>query len=70
MTMSDPYHTQLQARIEALASEHRDLERLIGQLVETPVPDTLRLRRLKKRKLLVKDQLTALQRELAPDVRA
>jgi hypothetical protein len=67
---SDSYPARLRARIDELAEEHRELDRLIVQLLADTVPDELRVRRLKKRKLLLKDQISALRRELDPDVRA
>jgi len=60
----------LQQRISELQTEHRDLDDAIARLSENPLPDQLRLQRLKKRKLLLKDQLTYLERQLDPDVLA
>jgi hypothetical protein len=60
----------LQQRIGELQIEHRDLDDAIARLSENPLPDQLRLKRLKKRKLLLKDQLTYLERQLDPDVLA
>ncbi len=63
-------HAALRQRINELQMEHRDLDDAIARLVENPLPDRLRLQRLKKRKLLLKDQLTHLERQLDPDVLA
>jgi hypothetical protein len=60
----------LQQRISELQIEHGDLDDAIARLAENPLPDQLRLQRLKKRKLLLKDQLTYLERQLDPDVLA
>lgn len=60
----------LQQRIRELRTEHDDLDDAIARLSENPLPDQLRLQRLKKRKLLLKDQLTHLERQLDPDVLA
>jgi hypothetical protein len=60
----------LQQRISELQMEHRDLDDAIARLSENPLPDRLRMQRLKKRKLLLKDQLTYLERQLDPDVLA
>lgn len=57
-------------RIQALGLEHRDLDRAIEALVLSPRVDELQLRRLKKRKLLLKDQIFHLQRQLVPDIPA
>jgi hypothetical protein len=63
-------HTALRQRIGELQMEHRDLDDAIARLSENPLPDQLRMQRLKKRKLLLKDQLTHLERQLDPDVLA
>jgi hypothetical protein len=63
-------HAALRQRIGELQMEHRDLDDAIARLVDNPLPDRLRLQRLKKRKLLLKDQLTHLERQLDPDVLA
>ena len=60
----------LQQRFSELQLEHRDLDDAIARLSENPLPDQLRMQRLKKRKLLLKDQITHLERQLDPDVLA
>ncbi len=60
----------LRQRISELRTEHDDLDDAIARLSDNPLPDQLRLQRLKKRKLLLKDQLTHLERQLDPDVLA
>jgi hypothetical protein len=60
----------IEARIAELKLEHRDLDDVVQRLMQTPVQDQLQLQRLKKRKLLVKDQITILERQLTPDIRA
>ncbi len=67
--MSDTFSdvTSLAARLEELRTEHRDLDVAIGQLAETPPEDELMIRRLKKRKLLLKDRITLIERMLEPD---
>jgi len=54
-------------RIEQLKVEHRDLDDVIGRLLEDGAHDELQLRRLKRRKLLLKDQIALLERRLNPD---
>jgi hypothetical protein len=66
----EPIHTALRQRISELQLEHRDLDDAIARLSDNPLPDQLRMQRLKKRKLLLKDQLTHLERQLDPDVLA
>jgi hypothetical protein len=68
--MDDTLHAALLQRIAELQIEHRDLDDAIARLSENPLPDQLRMQRLKKRKLLLKDQLTHLERQLDPDVLA
>jgi len=60
----------IEHRIIELKQEHRDLDLAIGALVATPVHDELQLKRLKKRKLLLKDQVSFLEAQLTPDVPA
>jgi hypothetical protein len=57
----------LQARLVELRTEHRDLDEAISRLTLAPPEDQLLLRRLKKRKLLIKDRVSALERLLDPD---
>ena len=57
----------LQARLVELRTEHRDLDEAINRMMLTPPEDQLLLRRLKKRKLLIKDRISALERMLDPD---
>ncbi|MBX3680031.1 YdcH family protein [Cognatazoarcus halotolerans] len=67
--MSDNFDevTSLGARLEELRIEHRDLDEAIARLTATPTDDQLMLRRLKKRKLLLKDRIALLERMLTPD---
>jgi hypothetical protein len=57
-------------KIATLKIEHRDLDEVINRLSEDPIQDDLQLRRLKRRKLLLKDQISVLERQLVPDVPA
>jgi hypothetical protein len=57
-------------RLRELRVSHRDLDYLIDRLQEDPMVDQLRIRRLKKRKLLLKDMIIALESELIPDMDA
>lgn len=57
-------------RIIDLQVEHRDLDDVISRLVDRPEVDELELRRLKKRKLYLKDHIFALERTLTPDIPA
>lgn len=70
MDDDEALHAALRQRISELRTEHDDLDDAIARLSDKPLPDQLRLQRLKKRKLLLKDQLTHLERQLDPDVLA
>jgi hypothetical protein len=60
----------LKQQINELNLEHRDLDDIIARLSEKPGQDQLQLQRLKKKKLLIKDQISHLERQLTPDIRA
>jgi hypothetical protein len=60
----------LSRQLIELQIEHRDLDYLIDRLADEPGHDELQLRRLKKRKLKLKDAMTLLQLQLEPDVPA
>lgn len=57
----------LRAKLQELRSEHRDLDEAIARLDAAPTEDELLLRRLKKRKLTLKDRIAAIERALEPD---
>ena len=57
-------------RLRELRVSHRDLDYLIDRLHDDPMVDQLRIRRLKKRKLLLKDMIMTLESELIPDLDA
>jgi hypothetical protein len=61
---------QIEARLHELKLEHRDLDLAILRLIEDPLHDQFALQRMKKRKLLLKDQIGLLARQLDPDVSA
>jgi hypothetical protein len=61
---------EVKRRISELNLEHRDLDRAIEALEQSPLHDELQLKRLKKRKLMLKDQIFMLQRQLVPDIPA
>jgi hypothetical protein len=59
---------ELTAKLEAWTLEHRDLDDAIDNLSATSGFDQLKLSRLKKRKLALKDQIIQLQSNLLPDI--
>jgi hypothetical protein len=73
MTDEDKVNTELFAQVQRLRElriEHRDLDDVISRLSMDLYVDELQLRRLKKRKLLIKDQITRLESQLIPDLNA
>ncbi len=63
----DEEATNLRIRLQDLRTEHQDLDEAIARLSLVPVADELIVRRLKKRKLLLKDRLVAIERLLDPN---
>lgn len=66
--LTDEERAQLRMRIAQLEIEHRDLDQAIERLIAIPARDELQMRRLKKRKLLLKDQISRLRARLIPDI--
>ena len=58
----------LRHRLADLESEHRDLDQVIARLTENGPFDQLQVQRLKKRKLLLRDQIEHMRNRLIPDV--
>lgn len=58
----------LRVKLEVLRREHRDLDEAILALTQSGHPDQLRLVRLKKQKLALKDQITRIEDQLTPDI--
>ena len=68
--MGDDEIEKLRHRLEALRSEHHDLDSAISELSRNRAVDQLQLRRMKKRKLLLKDSIARLESRLIPDLNA
>jgi len=60
----------LRQQLEELTLEHRDLDDVIHHLIHSDYPDQLQLKRLKKRKLRLKDSINLVQSRLIPDIDA
>lgn len=60
----------LKRHIVSLQVEHRDLDDVISRIADMPEVNELELRRLKKRKLYLKDHIFSLERQLTPDIPA
>ncbi len=61
---------EIRGQLIALRVEHRDLDAAIARLAEGPFVDEVRMRRLKKRKLQLKDFIAKLESRLIPDLDA
>jgi hypothetical protein len=62
--------TQMKQKLHELQLEHRSLDAAILRLSDDPSHDQLALTRMKRRKLLLKDQIAWIERRLDPDIRA
>lgn len=66
--LSEDEKAQIRSRLHDLEIEHHDLDDVIGRLAADPTQDRLQLQRLKKRKLVLKDQIQRLRTRLIPDI--
>ena len=66
--LSEEEIRELKERLAALKSEHRDLDEVIARVGEAGVYDQLMMKRLKKRKLALKDQIALIESQLLPDI--
>ncbi len=66
--MTRPDERELRDLLVKLRTEHRDLDAEIVTLEESPQADQLKIKRLKKRKLHLKDQITMVEDRLTPDI--
>ena len=68
--MTDEQEQALKSRLAELRQEHSDLDAAILALTGGSADDQLRLTRLKKRKLFLKDLITRIEDALLPDITA
>ncbi len=66
--MIDDNLEEIRRHIAELRVAHRDLDDVITRMAEDPVVDQLRLQRLKKRKLALKDDIARLENQMIPDI--
>lgn len=59
---------ELRAVLGRLKQEHRDLDGAINALEQSGRADALQLKRLKKKKLFLRDEITRIEDELLPDI--
>ncbi len=62
--------SNIRNRLLELKTEHRDLDAAIDSLIETGTFEELRIKRMKKRKLQLKDDIARLENTLIPDILA
>jgi hypothetical protein len=67
---SEHMQAQMRDRLRELQVEHRDLDSAIHKISDDPSHDQLALTRMKRRKLLIKDQISWIERQLDPDIPA
>jgi hypothetical protein len=66
--LTDP--SEIARKLVELKVEHRDLDEVIAEMAKSPASDELRIKRLKKRKLRIKDMIAYLENKLIPDLDA
>ena len=59
---------ELEARLNNLQTEHRDLDSAINALIQGGSSDQVQIARLKKRKLRLKDEIAMVHDQLVPDI--
>ncbi len=68
--MTEEEERELVALLARLRQEHRDLDTAIEALETSPGSDRLQIQRLKKRKLILRDRIIAVEDQLTPDISA
>lgn len=69
-TLTEEELDGIRHQLQEFQVEHRDLDQIISHLIENPPPDDLLVRRIKKRKLALKDRILQLEAMLVPDIPA
>ena len=59
---------EVRGRLMELRQRHQDLDAAVAALLEKPLLDQLQIARLKKQKLILRDQITKLVNQLTPDI--
>jgi len=68
--MDQQDQAKIQHKISELINEHRDLDEIITTLAEAQLIDQMKITRLKKRKLQLKEQIHYYEDQLIPDIEA
>ena len=66
--LSEEEENAVRRELAELHQEHRDLDAAIITLMQSPNPDHIRIQRMKKRKLALKDRIASLDDKLVPDI--
>ena len=66
--LSDDEERELHDRVKALRQHHADLDAAIEALGAMPVPDQLRIARMKRRKLALRDEIVKIESRILPDI--
>lgn len=66
--LSEEEEIAIRRELAELDQEHRDLDAAIIALSQSPGPDNIRIQRMKKRKLALKDRIASLSDRLLPDI--
>ena len=66
--MDNVQTVQLRVKLQELLQQHRDLDAAIASLEDSGTGDQLQLRRLKKMKLQLKDQINSIESSFLPDI--
>jgi Uncharacterized conserved small protein containing a coiled-coil domain len=68
VAMTDEEERELRGELARLQQEHRDLDAAIAALELSPGSDLIQVQRLKKRKLVLRDRIRAIEDQLTPDI--
>ena len=66
--MTKEEESELREQLARLQQEHRDLDAAIAALATSPGADAIQVQRLKKRKLVLRDRIRAIEDQLTPDI--
>lgn len=64
----DDTDRRLREQVRTLRQEHADLDAAIDALGGVPIPDQLRIARLKRKKLALRDEITRIEARILPDI--
>ncbi len=66
--MTEEAEEQIRRELAELRQEHRDLDAAIASMIDSGTVDSIRIQRMKKRKLVLKDRIASLEDQLLPDI--